>query len=279
MWLSYQYAFALTALFVVAWLALHRATTPRWRGVAATAKELSIVMALYGVWRYVHILAITKTEGAMEHGRSLWDLERTLHLPSEVTLQRWFIDNGPIMRFLNVYYGGLHVPAAGIALIWLFVRHRDRYPAVRTTFALSIAGCLTIQALLPMAPPRFFPDLGFVDAGLKYHLSVYGAGGEGASNQLAAMPSLHVAWAFIVCVVALRLSTSRWRWLGPAHLVLTIAAITITANHWWLDGVVAAMVVCLAYALTIGATTLVDRLRHRSSDDTEAHPIEDPLLV
>ncbi len=53
-----------------------------------------------------------------------------------------------------------------------------------------------------MAPPRFLPDLGFVDAGLMYHLSVYGAGGSGISNQLAAMPSLHVGWAVLVGVAA-----------------------------------------------------------------------------
>ena len=80
-----------------------------------------------------------------------------------------------------------------------------------------------------------------------YHLSVYGAGGSGISNELAAMPSLHVGWAVLVGVAAVAVSTSRWRWLVVAHPVLTVIAVVATANHWWLDGVVASMVLGIAY--------------------------------
>jgi len=33
------------------------------------------------------------------------------------------------------------------------------------------------------------------------------------ANQFAAMPSLHVGWAFMVAVFLIRASRSRWRWL------------------------------------------------------------------
>ena len=119
---------------------------------------------------------------------------------------------------------------------------------IRWTLALSIAGCLAIQTI-PVAPPRFLPELGFVDAGLMYHLSVYGAGGSGISNSFAAMPSLHVGWAVLVGVAAVAVSTSRWRWVVLAHPVLTVIAVVATANHWWLDGVVASMVLAVAYVV------------------------------
>ncbi|HRE01708.1 MAG TPA: phosphatase PAP2 family protein [Ilumatobacteraceae bacterium] len=134
-------------------------------------------------------------------------------------------------------------------LFWMFFAHRDGYPAVRATFALTIAGCITIQALVPLAPPRFLPDLGFVDAGLAYNMSVYGTGGDGLSNEVSAMPSLHWAWAIIVAVVVWRFAAGRWRWLGVAHLVLTAAAVTLTANHWWLDGAVSGVIAAIAYLL------------------------------
>jgi hypothetical protein len=47
-------------------------------------------------------------------------------------------------------------------------------------------------------------------------------------------------------------STSRWRWLYLAHLLITVLAVSATGNHWWLDGVA-------AIAL-LGAALLIDRL-------------------
>ena len=272
MWLPYEYAFEIAAVLVVLVVALWRVDNRAARISVATGRELAVVMLLYGTWQYIRQLAITKTVGAIENARRLWDLEQDLHMPSEVSLQKIFIDNKPIMQFLNIYYGGVHVPAAGALLIWLFWRHRDRYSSVRTTFALTIAGCLTIQALVPMAPPRFLPDLGFVDAGLKYHLSVYGQGGSGVSNELAAMPSLHVGWSVLVGVAVVVISTSRWRWLAMLHPFLTIASVTITANHWWLDGVVAAMILGLAWAIQHGIRLAVARYRAdpRALDDGQS---------
>ena len=263
MWLPYQNAFEIAAVLVVFVVTLHRVEHRGVKIAVTTATELAVVMVLYGIWQKVRELAVTKTEGAMENAHSLWNFERRIHLPSEVALQKVFIDNRPIMQFLNVYYGGAHVPAAGAVLIWVFWRHRDRYAAVRNTFALTIAGCITIQALVPMAPPRFLRDLGFIDAGLKYHLSVYGTGGSGVSNELAAMPSLHVGWCVLVALAVLAISTSTWKWLILLHPVLTILSITITANHWWMDGVVAVMVLTVAWALQHFGRLAYDRLLAR----------------
>ena len=280
MWLPYQNAFQIAVVLVVLVVALHRVDIRGVKIAVTTGTELAVVMVLYGVWQKVRELAVTKTAGAMENAHRLWDFEQRIHLPSEVALQKVFIDNRPIMQFLNVYYGGAHVPAAGALLIWVFWRHRDRYAAVRNTFALTIAGCITIQALVPMAPPRFLTDLGFIDAGLKYHLSVYGTGGSGVSNELAAMPSLHVGWCVLVALAVIAISTSRWKWLIVLHPVLTILSITITANHWWLDGVVAVMVLSVAWALQHFGRLGLDRLLARYPRLVRgADPFPQPVAV
>ena len=51
-------------------------------------------------------------------------------------------------------------------------------------------------------------------------------------DQLSAMPSVHVIWAVIVGYTVWRVSPSRWRWIGPAHTVMTILVVVVTANHY-----------------------------------------------
>lgn len=251
--LSWQTAFQMAIGLIVVAAALSRLRQRRIPAVVATLKELALVLALFALWQYAHDLAINKTAGAIDHARAVYRLEQRLHFPSEVTLQNAFLHHRLVMEFLNVYYAVMHVPAAGAMLIWLFFRHRDRYSRVRTSFALMVGGCLTLQ-MIPVAPPRFLPDLGFVDSALLYGQSVYGGGGSGLSNQLAAMPSQHVGWAIVVGVAAVTISRSKWRWLVLLHPLLTVVSVTATANHWWLDGVVAGMVLAVAYGVTVTAS-------------------------
>jgi len=233
MWLPWNYAAVLTVVVAaVAWRARG------WR--RATAQELALVLGLYTLWRFAGALALRKVHGAEDHARALWHLEQWLHLPSELTVQRQVIHHPLVVQFLNGYYAIVHVPAMVAVLVWLFFWHRDRYAWVRNTLALLTATCLLLH-FIPMAPPRLLPESGLVDTGLAYGQSVYGPGGaHGLSNQLAAIPSVHVGWALLVALAALTVSRSRWRWLVVAHPALTMWAIVATGNHWWLDGVAAA---------------------------------------
>lgn len=268
MWLSWQAAFQIAvplgvvflALTWVRWRGAHGSAAPDTRGRMAFARplllETTLMFALYGVWQFVHEQAFTKTAGAMNNARALYRFEQRIHLPDELTVQHALNHHRHVMQFLNVYYGGAHVSAVGILLVWLYVRHRDRYSRVRSTLAVTIAGCLAIE-IIPVAPPRFLTDLGFVDSALVYGQSVYGGGSGGISNQLAAMPSLHVGWAVLVAIAVVAISTSKWRWLVLAHPILTLIGVTATANHWWLDGVVAVAVMGVAYGVVRAAGMIV----------------------
>ena len=137
------------------------------------------------------------------------------------------------------YYATVHVPALIAFLVWLFVRHRDKYPHWRNGLALVTAWCLVIR-FVRVAPPRFLPDLGYVDMGQQYGMSVYATDPTtGVSDQFAAMPSIHVAWAAVVSFGIIAASTSRWRWFFLLHVVLTMLVVSATGNHWWMDGIVA----------------------------------------
>lgn len=258
MWLAWDVAAAIALVLAVAVGLARNVHGPSLVGIRATARELSLVLALYALWQWAHDLAVTKVAGAREHALWLYDLQHRLHLPDEASLQQAVLDHRWLVQLFNGYYAIVHVPALIALLVWLFWRHRDRYPWVRNTVALTTAGCLLVHTI-PMAPPRMFPELGFVDTGLLYDQSVYGRGGSGLSNQLAAMPSVHVAWALIVGL-AVVISTSRWRWFVLLHPVVTVVAVTVTANHWYGDGIVAGAILGLSLAAVWAAELAASRL-------------------
>jgi hypothetical protein len=231
--------------------------------VTAVCRETSLVLALFSIWQLAGRLSLMRLNGARGHALWLWHVERALHLPSEITLQRAFLPYPLIIKAFNVYYATVHFPALIVFLVWLFARHREHYPAVRNTVAILTAACLLIQ-LIPVAPPRMFEQLGFVDTALRYGQSVYGAVGSGFADQLSAMPSVHVAWAVLIAVTVLQISRNPWRWLVLVHTTLTILIVTVTANHWWLDGVVAVMLLGMAMVAEQWSRTVVTRLRART---------------
>lgn len=222
--------------------------------------ETAMVFALYALWQWAATLGASKVVGAEARGLWIARFEHTLHWPSEAAIERWFIHNELVMRSMNIYYLGAHVPALGVLLVWLFARHRADYPKWRTTGAILTGVSLAIQ-LIPVAPPRLLPQLGFVDAAALYNQSVYGPGGIDIAPQVAAMPSVHVGWAVFIALVATRVSPSRWRWLVWIHPFLTVLVVTATANHWWLDGVVSILLLPLCYLAQVGITRGAGALR------------------
>ncbi|HVX16497.1 MAG TPA: phosphatase PAP2 family protein [Acidimicrobiales bacterium] len=269
MWLAWDAAAWLAAGLGVVMVITARARDRRVQAVRAFGVEITIILALYALWQRAGMLSIMHTDHAMSRGRSIWKFERAWHLPNEVTIQRWVLPHSLLSQLCNRYYAYLHVPTLGIFLLWLFVRHRDRYPSARTTLAIATGGCLAIQ-LVPVAPPRMFPDLGFVDLAQRYHQSVYSPLGTGLADQLSAMPSVHVAWAVLVGFVAWRLSSSRWRYLAVAHMVITIFVVTVTANHWLLDGIVAVAVLAASWLVQQSIRTAWRRMAAAWRDRSDA---------
>ena len=146
------------------------------------------------------------------------------------------------------YYAGLHVPALLVFLVWLFARHREHFPHWRNGLVVLTAGCLFIR-FVRVAPPRFLVDLGYQDLSEIYGPSIYGPVGTGVSDQFAAMPSIHVGWAAVVSFGAVAVSTSRWRWVAGMHVVITAFAVSASGHHWWLDGIVAIVLLVIGLVL------------------------------
>ena len=207
-------------------------------------REAALLFGLYALWQFAGSFTVMSTAGAVMRGQWLWHAERLLHLPSETAVQQPFLSHPLLVQAFNYYYDILHFPVLGICLVWLYVRHRDAYPSLRTTVALFTAASLLIQ-LVPVAPPRLLPGTGLVDTAIRYGQSVYSWNGGFDADEFSAMPSVHVGWALIVAIAVITVSRRRWRWLAAAYPAVTLLVVVVTANHFWLDGIAAALLVAL----------------------------------
>lgn len=203
--------------------------------------EVGIVAGLWIAYNLGRLLASHHTGNAFDNSRLVWDLERVLPLPSEEWLQDLALAAWPHgVELANVYYTAVHFPIMLGFLLFTFFRHPAAYLWARRSWVMVTAAALVGHLMFPLAPPRMRPDLGFVDTGQRFGITPYSeVTTDSVANQFAAMPSLHVGWAVLIAVVMIAISHSRWRWLWVAHPVVTILVVTVTANHYWLDGLVA----------------------------------------
>jgi hypothetical protein len=83
------------------------------------------------------------------------------------------------------------------------------------------------------------------------------------------MPSVHVDWAFIVAWYIAVLGRGPLRWVGALHLAITVFVVVATANHWWLDGIAAVIIVFIAICAQVGGRRVLGRLGEWRADDAE----------
>jgi hypothetical protein len=254
--LTWQQAGVLAAV-----LLLGAAAGRRWARLSPAApfiREAGIISALYALWQFAGTAPAIAASGAYSRARWIVRTEHDLHLPREADLQKLILPHPLLAQACNWYYATMHFAGLFALLLWLFVRHRDRYATVRTTIILLTVSCLLIQ-LVPVAPPRLLP--GFVDVAAKYGQSVYTAFGNAGIDQLSAMPSVHVGWAVLVAGAVIWASPSRWRWWVLAHPIITVFVVVATANHFWLDGIVAIVLLGLAVLAQVAGHRILSRIR------------------
>ena len=239
--LDWQQASGAAAGLAAASLGLRAARRPPLAKIGTAALESGLILGLYALWQYAGSLSALGPGGAVSRARWIWRFERDVRLPSEAWLQRLFLPHPLLIQFFNLYYDILHFPVLIACMIWLFVWHRADYGRWRTTLVAFTGLCLIVQ-LIPVAPPRMLASTRMVDTAVAYHQSVYGNVAGFDADQLSAMPSVHVGWAILVAIAVVTTLRSRWRWLAVGYPVMTTLAVVVTANHFWLDGIVAAAI-------------------------------------
>ncbi|KND24880.1 membrane protein [Streptomyces acidiscabies] len=212
-------------------------------------RELLLVAGLFLVYKFGRQLATGHTGEAFRNAHHVWDFERWARLPSEVDVQGLLLHGDGLAKAANVYYATVHFPATLAFLVWLYLRRPAHYVWARRVLAVVTGAALVGHLLFPLAPPRMLSGTGLIDTARIYGPSVYGPPQtDHLSNQFAAMPSLHFGWALMLAIGMIVATRSRWRWLWLVHPALTLLVIVGTANHYWLDAIVAGALLAVALA-------------------------------
>lgn len=213
--------------------------------------EVTVIVGVYMAYKEVRFLVRHQEVEAFANAARVIRWERAVGIFNELQLQELVMRSDGVIELLNRYYVSVHFPLTVALVVWVYVRRRDDvYPRLRFFLLSTTVVALVIHVVFPLAPPRMLPELGFVDTLAEYGPRIYPADPQRSiANQLAAMPSLHFGWALILawCIAP----TLRRRWVAVvlwAHPLVTLVAITATANHFWLDAAVAGALVLLAAA-------------------------------
>lgn len=208
--------------------------------------EFLLVAAVYMAYTLGRFAATKHPQGSYVHAQDVWDLERWLHLPSEASVQHAVLGWTHLMDLANLHYQVGYVISTLGSLVWLYVRHPDHYIWYRRFLTLVTFIGLIGHIVYPMAPPRLLAGDQVVDSAQRFGHAVYGPVGTGLSNQFAAMPSLHVGWAVVCAVGVIVVLRTPWRWLAVLHPIVTTLVVVITGNHFWMDGIIASLIVLVS---------------------------------
>jgi membrane-associated phospholipid phosphatase len=220
------------------------------RGWGDLFLQLAIWFGFLAAYQVVRGMADRNPGEAFDNGLKVVDIERRASGLWELSLQSYAHRSDLLTWSVSATYWLSQFTVMGLALLFVYLRRNESFTRFRNAIMLANVLGLVGYVLLPTAPPRMFPELGFVDT-----LSTFGGLNHGsglvelASNPYAAMPSLHSADALIVGVVMATIVRRSWAkaiWLlWPAWVWFAVMA---TGNHFWLD-----VVAGIALAVAAGA--------------------------
>lgn len=225
----------------------------RW---APAITEALLLVSLYIGYTLSRLLADNDLTAAMGHAESVLRLETALDIDIEQPLNAALTHAQWLEIGSSYWYALLHYLVTPLVLVLMWRRGRADYRKARTALVIATVAALVGYLVYPTAPPRLLP--GYTD--VLSATSTFGWWGADASaprglggttNELAAMPSMHVGWAVWVAVMLAGMAQHRWqRALAYSYAMGTMLVVVVTANHWVLDGVVGAAIMGMSLALT-----------------------------
>jgi hypothetical protein len=235
----------LTYLIVIAvLLGIHRLIPEGVSWYARSGREMLLITPAIFVYFAVRGVVVAREDVAFQNADRIIGLQTRLGIFHEPKLQAWILDSDTVVRAMNWIYIWGHWPVVIGTLVWLIIRRPESYPIYRNAFLISGLIAMFIFAAYPVAPPRLMPDLDVVDTVLEQSRSYRVMQPPALTNPYAAMPSLHFGWNLLMGIAIVREARLRpFRLFGYIMPLMMYIGIVLTANHYFVDGIVGGLLV------------------------------------
>ncbi|MFI5430248.1 phosphatase PAP2 family protein [Aeromicrobium sp. UC242_57] len=223
---------------------------------AAGVHEVLLLAALWIAYSASRLIASDDLAQARARAVDILHLEQLLHIDVEHWLNHALTPITQVAVPMSFWYATLHYLVTPLVLAYLFFRQRPEYRRGRNALVIGSALGLICYMLIPTAPPRLMPDGRYLDAlalttqfGWWSGQASAPAGLGHMTNELAAMPSLHVGWTIWVAWAVWQHTNVAGRALAVFYAAGTTVIVIATGNHWVLDAVAGAAVVAAGIAV------------------------------
>ena len=246
------------------------------KGWGDVGRQIAILVGVDIGYELVRGIADSERADAIAHGSQVIGFERSTHTFFEPSLQAFFLPAHWLIDVANQLYLNAQFSIALGFLVWLYLFRNESYYFVRNMFVVSMSLALIGYTLYPTAPPRMFPEHGFLDTITDFSsVNHDSALAKVFINPYAAVPSMHCAWALMIGATGFMVCR---RWYSRAFWAfwpLLIAwVVIVTANHYWVDAAlgwsVALTAAVVAHRLLAPARPEVWAWRARSAQEAEA---------
>jgi len=235
------------------------------KGWGDLGRQIGLLVLVDLAYETVRGMADGQRAVAFANGQAIIDAERATHTFFEPSLQAFFIQAQWLVDFANQVYMNSQFAVVVAFFFWIYFVHNDAFYFVRNMFIVAMGLALLGYAFFATAPPRFYPEYGFVDTINDFSSVNHDSGlAKAFINPYAAVPSMHCAFAALVGISAARLVRNRPAKVFWACWPLLIAwVVIVTGNHYWVD-------VALGWAVAAVAALVASRLLARARPEAWA---------
>src|SRR5215210_2199957 len=208
-------------------------------GPVDLVRQISLFAAAYYVYRLTRGVADDPAAAttAFAHARSVIDIERTLNVFIEPSVQAFASGERWLMDIAAWLYVNAQTSVTLGALAWIYLRRNPSFYFVRNMFLVAFGIALIGYTVFPTAPPRFLPEWGFIDTVAQFTgVSQDSVTVDALFNPYAAVPSMHAGFAIMIGWPLARLVKPRvLKVFWASYPLIVTFVIVATANHFLAD--------------------------------------------
>jgi membrane-associated phospholipid phosphatase len=241
------------------------------QGWGDLGRQIGLLLVVDLAYETVRGVADGQKATAFAHGQQIIEAERATGSFFEPDLQALLLPANWLIDFANQIYMNSQFAVVLGFFFWLYFFRNESFYFVRNMFAVAMGLALIGYGLYPTAPPRLYPEYGFVDT-INDFSSVNhdSALAKLFINPYAAVPSMHCAFSLMIGTTGFQLVRSHFMkavWVAWPLLVAWV--VIVTGNHYWVD-------VVLGWGVALGAALIARELLARARPEAWSWRVGSP---